>query len=151
MVAIERAQIEGVDRAASRAAHPQESIPGREGAADRRREQQRHSPGQALVPGSDKVFRVLQHLGIGRATPGCLFLSSLSALIFHLASVEAHGLASSMRAVYPSAMSALRKRPDWSRPLPRPLVIPTVTTLRTLTDVCDLIERHLRWQKYVLA
>src|ERR1700733_12098579 len=34
-------------------------------------------------------------------------------------------------------------RPDWSRPLPRPLVIPTVLNLVTLDDVRTLIERHL--------
>jgi hypothetical protein len=34
-------------------------------------------------------------------------------------------------------------RPDWSRPLPRPLVIPTVLDLATLDDVRALIERHL--------
>jgi hypothetical protein len=35
-----------------------------------------------------------------------------------------------------------RKRPDWSQPLPRPLVIPGVMTLKTLGDVRELL-RHL--------
>jgi hypothetical protein len=34
------------------------------------------------------------------------------------------------------------KRPDYSRPLPRPLVIPGVMTLKTLADVRSLL-RHL--------
>ena len=32
---------------------------------------------------------------------------------------------------------------DWSRPLPRPLTIPTVMKLETLADVRDLVEKHL--------
>ena len=36
----------------------------------------------------------------------------------------------------------LHKRADWSRPLPRSLVIPTVMTLKTLADVRELM-RHL--------
>jgi hypothetical protein len=40
-------------------------------------------------------------------------------------------------------MSLLRKRPDWSRPLPRPLTIPGIVTLVTLGDVRALIEKHL--------
>ena len=39
--------------------------------------------------------------------------------------------------------SSLRKRADWSRRLPRPIVIPNVMTLKTLADVRALIERHL--------
>jgi hypothetical protein len=35
-----------------------------------------------------------------------------------------------------------RKRLDWSRPLPRPIVIPDLMTLRSLTDVRVLLS-HL--------
>ena len=36
-----------------------------------------------------------------------------------------------------------RPRHDWSRPLPRPLAIPTVMRLEALADVRALVERHL--------
>ena len=33
--------------------------------------------------------------------------------------------------------------PNWSRPLPRPIIIPDVMELATLADVRTLVEKHL--------
>jgi hypothetical protein len=33
--------------------------------------------------------------------------------------------------------------PNWSRPLPRPIIIPDVMELETLADVRSLVEKHL--------
>ena len=33
--------------------------------------------------------------------------------------------------------------PNWSRPLPRPIIIPDVMQLSTLADVRILVEKHL--------
>ncbi len=46
-------------------------------------------------------------------------------------------------------------RPNWSRPLPRPLKIPDIMTLRTLADVRSLLNhvpaprRHLDTRRHV--
>ena len=37
----------------------------------------------------------------------------------------------------------MRGAPNWSRPLPRPIVIPDVMELSTLADVRILVEKHL--------
>ena len=47
------------------------------------------------------------------------------------------------RASHPGRGGVMRKRSDWSRPLPRPIVIPQAMKLATLADVRALIEKHL--------
>jgi len=51
----DRAQVNVPCVAAGGAIDPQEMVPGRERAADRRRERQGHSPGLALVPSGDQA------------------------------------------------------------------------------------------------
>jgi hypothetical protein len=35
------------------------------------------------------------------------------------------------------------RKPDWSRPLPRPLDVASILTVTTIGDVRNLVERHL--------
>ena len=65
-------------------------MPGRERGADRRREQQGHSPGLALVPSGNQGFRVRKHLSARRASGGGLGVSHSLPISFHLSAVEAH-------------------------------------------------------------
>ncbi len=58
--------------------------------ADRRREQQGHLPGLALVPSGDQAFRVGEHLSVGRAPSGGLSVGLGLPLSFHFSAVEAH-------------------------------------------------------------
>jgi hypothetical protein len=60
--------------------------------ADRRREQKRCPLGFALVPFLDQSAGVCPHLRIKRALRPGLLLDLATALIFHFAAVEAHGL-----------------------------------------------------------
>jgi hypothetical protein len=43
----------------------------------------------------------------------------------------------------PTFAAMLYNRADWSRPVPRPIIIPTVMTIATLADVRALVEKHL--------
>jgi hypothetical protein len=43
----------------------------------------------------------------------------------------------------PGGLTMSRKRTDWSQPLPQPIIIPDLMTLRTLADVRTLLG-HLR-------
>ena len=64
---------------------------GSDGRADRRREQQRHPLGLALVPNGDQVVGILKDLLLGRATCGRFPRGSLPAPVLHFALVDAHG------------------------------------------------------------
>ena len=59
--------------------------------ADRRREQQGHSPGLAFVPSANQAFRVREHLSVAGAPSGGLSVGLGLPLSFHLSAVEAHG------------------------------------------------------------
>ena len=65
-------------------------MPGRDGSADRRREQHGHPLGLALVPHGNQVFGVLKDLLLGRAARSRLLLGLLPAGVLHFALVKAH-------------------------------------------------------------
>jgi hypothetical protein len=85
--------------------------------ADRRRKQQGHSPGLALVPSGYQAFRVLKHPGIGRASGGDLSVSLGLPLSSHLAAVEVHGRMVAQRACVFNVLRAALARPatrEWA-------------------------------------
>jgi hypothetical protein len=60
---------------------------------------------------------------------------------FYLARLNSPGGLAMLAAMGVQAGETIMQlRPDWSRPLPQTIVIPTVTTLRTLADVRVLIQ-----------
>jgi hypothetical protein len=64
---------------------------------------------------------------------------------FYLARLNSPGGLAMLAAMGVQAGETIMQlRPDWSRPLPQTIVIPTVTTLRTLADVRVLISRSSR-------
>jgi hypothetical protein len=64
---------------------------GRNGGADRRREQHRHPLGLALVPHRDQVVGVLKDLPLGRTARSDFLLGLLPTGILHFEFVESHG------------------------------------------------------------
>ena len=90
VVTIECAQVDRIDRSASRASYPQEPIACPDGGADRGRKDHGRADRLALVPGVDQEFGILKHLGIGRA-PGCRFpLRGFTLLTLQFSLVEAY-------------------------------------------------------------
>jgi hypothetical protein len=85
-----RPQVDVTGGAAGRTAGPQEPVAGRDGGADRGREQHRHPLGLALVPGGHQLLGILEDLAIGRPARSRFLLGRLSASVIHFALVEAH-------------------------------------------------------------
>jgi hypothetical protein len=89
-MAIEPAKINAASRSTRGTADPQKPIARPDGSADRRRKNHRRSQCLALVPGCDQALGVLEHLCVGRTTGRGFFLRGFAALVFHLATIEAH-------------------------------------------------------------
>src|SRR5690242_5522007 len=89
-MAVKRAQIDGIDGPARRAAHPQEPKARRDRRADGRGKQHRHAPRLPLVPEHDQPLRIGDDLRIGGALLGGLFFGTAAALVFHFAAVKTH-------------------------------------------------------------
>jgi hypothetical protein len=71
------------------------------------------------------------------------FLVSKAQSLFCLLTVEIWSLPIALLIYLLSCTAQALPRPDWSRPLPRPLTIPDILTLETLEDVRVLVEKHL--------
>jgi hypothetical protein len=90
-VSIERAQIDGIDGSASRAAHPQKPIP----AVTAEPIVSENSIGIRLACRlfqRQSTARRRKDLGVGRPPRGRFLFGDLSALILHFAAIESHGV-----------------------------------------------------------
>jgi hypothetical protein len=73
------------------AARPEGPIAGRDGRADRGRDQNRYRPGLALVPHRDQVVGILKSLLLGRATCRGPSVGFGLAVSFHLVAIQSYG------------------------------------------------------------
>src|ERR1700722_6283941 len=105
-VPIERPQVDVTGSAAGRGERSQEPIAGRDGGADRWREQHRHPLGLALVPNGHQLLGILKDLPLGRAARSGFLLGLLPAGILHFALVESHA----------GVLRSLRQRRSAGRP-----------------------------------
>src|SRR5262249_43429382 len=85
---VEPAQVDRIDRSASRAAYPQEPIARPNGGAGNGRKNHGRAECLALIPGRGQAPRILEHLGIGRAPGRGFLLRGVATLILHLAAIK---------------------------------------------------------------